>query len=153
MIRPFYIFLPCIVCCVVVMIVFSWIVAELVDASVSVVVFWVFGWCICFGGVVRGFWLQYLFSDAVLRIWVLYPCFWYVLMISFMKVHIDTVPRMNVLPFFRFQDYVTSLIPIPITPGTPPHSNCNSQSNHPERRVFGRFGSPPILMVKHDLKK
>lgn len=65
----------------------------------------------------RGFWLQYLFSDAVLRIWVLYPCFWYVLMISFMKVHIDTVPRMNVLPFFRFQDYVTSLIPIPIHPG------------------------------------
>ena len=96
----------------------------------------------------RGFWLQYLFSDVVLRIWVLYPCFWYVLMISFMKVYIDTVPRMNVLPFFCFQDCVTSLIPTPIHPGLLLTQIATANQIILSKGVLGRFGSPPILMVK-----
>lgn len=96
-------------CCVVVMILFCWFVAELVDASVF--------WC-CFGylGLVSVFVVR---SDDILH--------------EDIYIYIATVPRIiffDIFPFSRLCDIFDP--DTNFSPRTPPHSNCNSQSNHPE---------------------
>lgn len=105
-------------CCVVVMILFCWFVAELVDASVF--------WC-CFGylGLVSVFVVR---SDDILH----------------EDIYIYILPQFLesfFLTFFRFQDCVTSLIPTPIFPPGLLLTQIATANQIILRFFVGRFGS------------